>query len=535
MLRINEISVRLGAGEEEIKNSAAKTVGVSASDISFFEIYRESIDSRHKNDIRMIYSVNIEGCFDEERIAASFTKNKAFVCERYAYVPPENRRNSPFRPIIAGFGPAGMFAALILSEAGLRPIVLERGSDVDMRTSEVERFWRTGILNTDSNVQFGEGGAGTFSDGKLTTGIKDERCRFVLETFVRFGAPKQILWSSHPHIGTDKLKPLVKRMREEIIRLGGEVRFRSRLIDIYSSNGYLQGVSYTDENGSVVDIETDTLLLCIGHSARDTFEMLRKNGLKMEKKAFSMGVRIEHPQEMINRALYGKFWNDKRLGAANYKLSNHPPHGRGGYTFCMCPGGTVVCASSEEGGVVVNGMSEFARDGINANSAILVGVEPENVEGDGPLAGIELQRKIERSAFVLCGSSYSALSQRVGDFLGNVPSKSFGSVKPTVTTGAVPGDIRQVLPPFITSEIALAITAFNKSLPGFSLPDAVLTAPESRSSSPVRIVRDEFRQSSVKGIYPCGEGAGYAGGIVSAAVDGIKSAEQVLKDEIDDC
>ncbi|MCH5198487.1 MAG: hypothetical protein J1E34_06240 [Oscillospiraceae bacterium] len=535
MLRINEISVGIGASAEDIKQAAAKAINVSPSNITDFEIYRESIDSRHKNDIKMIYSVNVCVDLNEEKIASSFLPSKVSIAKKYVYSRPENRRNSVFRPVIAGFGPAGMFAALILAQAGLKPLVIERGNDVDKRTADVNGFWKTKLLNTDSNVQFGEGGAGTFSDGKLTTGIKDERCRFVLETFVTFGAPEQILWSSHPHIGTDKLKPLVKNMREEIIRLGGEVRFGCRLSDIYASNGYIQGISYTDKNGSVTDMETDTLLLCIGHSARDTVSMLYSYGIKMEKKAFSMGVRIEHPQELINRSLFGKFWNDKRLGAANYKLSNHPLHGRGGYTFCMCPGGTVVCASSEENGVVVNGMSEFARDGKNANSAILVGIEPENMEGESPLSGISLQRKIERTAFDLGGGAYSAPAQRVGDFLKNIPSKGFGSVAPTVTTGAFPGDIRKVLPDYITSEIALAIAAFDKKLPGFALEDAVLTAPESRSSSPVRIVRDEFRQASIKGIYPCGEGAGYAGGIVSAAVDGIKSAEQVLKDEIDDC
>jgi len=535
VLRINEISVWLGASSEDIKKEAAKIINVPPSDITDFEIYRESIDSRHKNDIKMIYSVNVSVDADEERIASPFLPSKVSIAEKYVYSSPENRRNSPFVPVVVGFGPAGMFASLLLAQAGLKPLVIERGNDVDSRTADVNGFWRTRRLNTDSNVQFGEGGAGTFSDGKLTTGIKDERCRFVLETFVRFGAPEQILYSSHPHIGTDRLKPLVKNMRQEIIKLGGEVKFGCRLTDIYASNGYIQGISYTDKNGSVTDMETDTLLLCIGHSARDTVEMLYKNGLKMEKKAFSMGVRIEHPQEMINKSLFGKFWNDKRLGAANYKLSNHPLHGRGGYTFCMCPGGTVVCASSEENSVVVNGMSEYARDGANANSAILVGIEPENMEGESPLAGIALQWSIEKAAFVLGGSDYSAPAQRVEDFLKNMPSKKLGGVAPSVTTGAVPGDIRRVLPGYITSEIALAITAFDKKLPGFALPDAVLTSPESRSSSPVRIVRDEFRQSSVKGIYPCGEGAGYAGGIVSAAVDGIKSAEQVLKDEIDDC
>ncbi len=534
MLRINEISVQLGASHEEIKNEAAKILGVSPLHILKLEIVRESIDSRHKYDIRMIYSVNAETDLDEPSIAASFLPNKVFVTSKYEYVLPDNRRTSKLRPVIVGFGPAGMFASYILSQAGLCPIVLERGSDVDTRISEVSRFWTQKLLNTDSNVQFGEGGAGTFSDGKLTTGIKDERCRYVLTSFVKFGAPEQILYSSHPHIGTDRLRPLVKNMRQEIIRLGGEVRFGCKLTALYTANGYIQGIAYADANGGSFDLETDTLLLCIGHSARDTFEMLHRAGLHMEKKAFSMGVRIEHPQELINKAMFGSFWNDPRLGAANYKFANHPPHGRGGYTFCMCPGGTVVCSSSENEMVVVNGMSEFARNGVNANSAILVGVEPEHIPGADPLSGIRLQREIERAAFSAGGGSYSAPAQTVIDFMNGTPSRRFGTVKPSCSTGAVPGDIRNVLPEPITSEIALAITAFDKKMPGFALPDAVLTAPESRSSSPVRIIRDELRQASVKGVYPCGEGAGYAGGIVSAAVDGIRSAEAVLADEPDD-
>ena len=534
MLRINEIHTPLGAGGEEIKTAAARQIGVPLKDITHFEIVRESVDSRQKNSIRMIYSVNVELDGDEESVAARFPQNKVSRCERYAYALPENRRRSKFRPVIVGFGPAGMFAALILARSGLSPIVLERGNDVDTRTADVYGFWKTRVLNTSSNVQFGEGGAGTFSDGKLTTGIKDSRCRFVLNTFHEFGAPEQILWSSHPHIGTDKLKGVVKNLRQEVIRLGGEVRFGCTLTDFYEANGYVQGVSYTDPTGATVDLETDCVLLCIGHSARDTVEMLYRRGVKMEQKAFSVGVRIEHPQKLINKALYGKWANDPRLGAANYKLANHPPHGRGGYTFCMCPGGTVVCASSEENRVVVNGMSEFARDGENANSAILVGIEPDWFSDDHPLSGIALQRQIESAAFLAGGGGYTAPAQLVGDFLKRVPSQKQGGVTPTCPTGVKFGDVRQVLPETVTDNIALAITAFDKKLPGFALPDAVLTAPESRSSSPVRILRDEFRQCSVKGVYPCGEGAGYAGGIVSAAVDGVKCAETVLADELDD-
>lgn len=535
MLRINEISVPLGADREQIVKAAASAVGIKPSDITCFEISRESIDSRKKNNIKMIYSVNIEIDGDERSVASHFSPNKVCFCEKYRYEMPECKRTSRFRPVIVGFGPAGMFSALILAHAGLCPIVIERGNDVDTRTKDVYGFWTSRRLNTASNVQFGEGGAGTFSDGKLTTGIKDGRCRYVLETFAAHGAPEQILYSAHPHIGTDKLAGVVKSIREEIISLGGEVRFSCCLKDIYKANGYIQGICFSDENGSDTDFETDTLILCVGHSARDTVQMLWSHGINMERKAFSVGVRIEHPQELINKSLFGKEWNNPLLGAANYKLANHPPHGRGGYTFCMCPGGTVVCASSEENRVVVNGMSEFARDGRNANSAILVGIEPEHFPSEHPLSGIELQRIIESKAFDLGGRDYTAPAQLVGDFLKGIPSKKLGEVKPTCTTGVSLGDIRGVLPKEVTDSIGLALVAFDKKLDGFALPDAVLTAPESRSSSPVRIVRDEFRQASIKGIFPCGEGAGYAGGIVSAAVDGIRTAEAVLSDCVDDC
>ncbi len=535
VLRINEISVPLDADYQTIKKEISGIINVPIEDIVEFEIARQSIDSRQRNNIRFIYSVNVTVNADENKILSRFPSSKVTLFERYEYSLPDNRRNSKFRPVIVGFGPAGMFAGLILANAGLNPLILERGNDVDTRTADVYGFWHSRKLNTSSNVQFGEGGAGTFSDGKLTTGIKDPRCRYVLESFTAFGAPEQILYSSHPHIGTDKLVDVVKNIRKEIIRLGGEVRFGCCLNDIYQANGYIQGFAYSNENGNIVEEETDCLILCIGHSARDTVHMLHSRGMNMEQKAFSVGVRIEHPQEMINKSLFGKFYNHPLLGAANYKLSNHSLHNRGGYTFCMCPGGTVVCASSEEEMVVVNGMSEYARSGPNANSAILVGVEPERFGSSHPLAGIEFQRNIEKAAYVFGGGDYTAPGQTVGDFLAGHGSEKLGKVIPTCPTGVCPTDIRKVLPSFVTDTVAESIVAFNKKLDGFALNDAVLTAPESRSSSPVRILRDEFRQSNIKGVFPCGEGAGYAGGIVSAAVDGIKCAEAVLADEIDDC
>ena len=531
MIRLNEIKMPLGATEEEVKIAAAKALKIKESSIKEFSLARRSIDSRKKDNIILVYSVDLETDLNEESVVASFPPNKAFVTKKYAYELPEAKRKFPLRPVIAGFGPAGMFAALTLAKAGLNPIVLERGADVDERTKDVNVFWTNRKLNTESNVQFGEGGAGTFSDGKLTTGIKDPRCREVFLRFAQFGAPAEILYSATPHIGTDKLKTVVKNLREEVIRLGGEVKFNTKLVDIITANGYVQGVSYENPDGTVSDIETDALILAIGHSARDTFELVHKKGLEITQKPFSVGTRIEHPQEHINKAQYGNMWNSPLLPAADYKLACHPPHGRGLYTFCMCPGGTVVAASSEDGGMVVNGMSEYARDKENANCALLVGIEPP-FDTDHPLAGMYLQRDIEQKAFKLGGGDYTAPAQLLGDFLKDTPSKKLGAVNPSCPTGVTMTDIRQVLPKKVTDTIAGAIYEFDKKLKGFNLYDAVLTAPESRSSSPIRICRDEFFQATrLRGLYPSGEGAGYAGGIVSAAVDGIRCAEAVLNGE----
>lgn len=532
MIRINEIKTALNGTYDDLLGGAAKALRISKRKILSLEIIKKSLDSRKKDNLFFVYSVDVTVDGDENEILAKSKNKKAAIVEPFTYVMPNNKRTSDLRPIVVGFGPGGMWAALTLARAGLRPIVLERGRDVDVRTADVNRFWTTKKLDESSNVQFGEGGAGTFSDGKLTTGIKDKLCRKVFLDFVEFGAPEDILWSWRPHIGTDKLVQVVKNIREEIKKLGGDVLFSCKLTDIIIANGVVHGVTYTDENGTAVDIETDSVILAVGHSAKDTVEMLWRKGIDVMQKPFSVGARIEHPREMIDRAQYGDFAGHPALGAADYKLANHSLHHRGAYTFCMCPGGTVVAATSDSGAVVVNGMSNYARDGENSNSAILVGVEPEDFGSEHPLAGFKLQREIEEKAFHAGGEDYTAPAQLVGDFLQNVKSSQLGSVNPSCATGVKLGDIRQVLPQKVTEAMAAAIVKWGTQLKGFDRPDAVLTAPETRSSSPVRIVRDEFYQSlKVRGLYPCGEGAGYAGGIVSAAVDGIRCAHAVLSDE----
>lgn len=530
MIRISEIKQPLSGTPDDLKKSCAALLKIDQSRIESLSLVRRSIDSRKKDDVHFVFTVDVAVNGSEEALVKKAHSSRVSISPVYSYEEPENRRVSNLRPVIVGFGPAGIFAALILSRAGLRPLVLERGRDVDTRTSDVQRFFSTRVLNTESNVQFGEGGAGTFSDGKLTTGIKSDFCRKVFLEFFAHGAPEEILYSGTPHIGTDKLTTVIRNMRQEILRNGGEVLFGAKLSDLILYNESVQGVRY-EQNGSVFDFETDTVILAIGHSARDTVEMLKRRGITMLQKPFSVGARIEHPREVIDRAQYGDFAGHPALPAAVYKLACHGAHERGAYTFCMCPGGTVISAASETGGVVTNGMSEFARDKENSNSAILVNVYPEDFPSSDPLAGIELQRQLERTAFRLGGGDYTAPCQTVGDFLKDQPSRRFGAVRPSFTTGVVPSDIRKCLPKKVTDTMAQAIVLMDKKLKGFALPDALLTAPESRSSSPVRIVRDDIMQSNMRGLYPCGEGAGYAGGIVSAAVDGIKCAHAVLRDE----
>ena len=533
MIKINEIKLSLDADDSELKSACAKILRCGESEIASIKIVKKAIASRKKDNIFFVYNAVVSVKGDEKSVIKHSRNNKVEAYEFPVYTQPELKRRSPLRPVVVGFGPAGFFAGLILARAGLKPIIIERGSDVDTRTAQVKYFWSNRILNTESNVQFGEGGAGTFSDGKLTTGIKNEFCDKVVEELISHGAPEEIGYSATPHIGTDRLGEVVKNFRNEIISLGGEVNFNTRLTDLIIANGHIQGISVITSDSKSEDIETDTVILSIGHSARDTVEMLYKRGLDIMQKPFSVGARIEHPREMIDKSQFGKYAGHPKLGAAVYKMACHYEHERGAYTFCMCPGGTVVAATSEDGQVVVNGMSEYARNGENSNSALLVNINTEDFESDHPLAGIALQRKIEKAAYALGGNDYSAPCQTVGDFLNNIPSKKLSFVKPTCATGVTPGDIRQVLPEKVTNIMAEAIVKMGKSLEGFDMPDAVLTAPETRSSSPVRIIRDDLYQSNIKGIYPCGEGAGYAGGIVSAAVDGIKCAHAVIVDEPD--
>lgn len=530
MIRINEIKLSLDEDESVLAEKAAKILKINKKYINALTIYKKSVDARDKDDIHFSYSVDVEIALDEKQITSKCKSPKVSLAKPYVYEIPENRRKSKYRPVIAGFGPAGMLAGIILAEAGLKPIILERGKDIDSRRRDVNEFWTKRRLNEESNVQFGEGGAGTFSDGKLTTGIKSPFIRKVLQELYEAGAPEEILYSSKPHIGTDRLETVVKNIRKKIERLGGEVRLESRLDRLIVYNGFVHGITYSNK-GKSVDIEADSVIMAIGHSARDTVEMLYHSGAEIIQKPFSVGARIEHPQSLINKAQYGRFAAHPKLGAADYKLSCHGLHERGAYTFCMCPGGTVVAAASEKEGVIVNGMSSLARDGENANSALLVGIEPRDFPSAHPLAGIYYQREIEHKAFELAGGDYRAPAQLVGDFLAGKESREIGDVTPTCPTGVTLTSLDECLPSKVSATMKSAIVEMDKKLHGFNLYDAVLTAPETRSSSSVRILRDEFCQCNIRGVYPCGEGAGYAGGIVSAAVDGIKCAHAVLSDE----
>ena len=527
MIRIRDISLPPDGDMARLVQAAARQLRISPNEIKQLDLKRRSVDARKKNDVRIIYTVDVAVKGREDKILKMAHCARASLAQDPVYHVPQPRSIPAQRPVIVGFGPAGMFAALVLSMAGLRPLVLERGQDAEARHAAVLEFWKTGTLDPECNVQFGEGGAGTFSDGKLNTGVKNERIGWILEQFAGAGASADILYDAKPHIGTDELVTVVQNLRETIIRYGGEVRFGVKVTGLVTEDGRVTGVRAA-QGGEEAVIPASCVLLAIGHSARDTFEALHAQGVPMEPKPFSMGVRIEHRQSMVNESQYGAFAD--RLGAADYKLNARFSDGTSAYTFCMCPGGKVVAAASEEGGVVTNGMSDFARDGENANAALLVTLTPEDFPGEGVLAGMEWQRQIEQAAFCAGGGDYRAPAQLVGDFLARRPSRALGAVRPTYRPGVQLCELHEVLPERITGVLEQAIPALDRKLHGFADPDAVLTAPETRSSSPVRILRDALRQSpGLRGLYPCGEGAGYAGGITSAAVDGLRCAEALIE------
>jgi uncharacterized FAD-dependent dehydrogenase len=527
MLRLTEIRLGLDHGEAELKAAILRALKISEAELLGYHVRRRGYDARKASDVVFVYTLDAE-VRDEPALLARFKHSphiRQAPDETYRY-PVQAPANLGTRPVIIGTGPCGLFAGLSLARMGFRPLILERGKEVRERSHDVWAFWRQRRFDPESNVQFGEGGAGTFSDGKLHTGIKDRgnHIKKILRDFVDAGAPAEILYISKPHIGTLRLVKVVENLRHEIVQLGGEIRFGSHVTDIAIENGAVRGVTLA--NGEV--IAADQVILALGHSARDTFEMLHRRGVHIEPKPFSIGFRIEHPQTLINRCRLGSAAAHPVLGAADYKLVHHCRNGRSVYSFCMCPGGQVVAATSEEGRVVTNGMSHYSRSEHNANAGIVVDITPADFGSDHPLAGIALQRQLEEKAFELGGENYNAPAQRVGDFLAGRPSTGPGSVIPSYTPGVTWTDLSPALPGFAIDAIREAIPVFDKTLKGFATDDAVLTAVETRTSSPIRIARDEnFESTNTKGLFPAGEGAGFAGGIISAAVDGMKVAEAV--------
>lgn len=555
MLRLSDLQLPLDHTDEELQTAILHKLGITVDELQSFSLFKRSYDARKKHKILLIYQLDVVLTDAAEKRVLEQFANQSFVRPspdtRYQFVtevtedfPSETQQ----RPIVIGFGPCGMLAALVLAQMGLKPIVLERGQEVRQRTKDTWGLWREGKLNTESNVQYGEGGAGTFSDGKLYSQVKDKRHlgRKVLTEFVKAGAPEEIMYVSKPHIGTFKLVTMVENIRNDIIALGGEIRFGSKVETIHrqtgegqlsekqlseNESGQITGVTITSASGERETLHSRHIILAIGHSARDSFQMLFEQGVYIEPKPFSIGFRIEHPQSVIDKARFGEQAGHPILGAADYKLVHHCKNGRSVYSFCMCPGGTVVAATSEEGSVVTNGMSQYSRNERNANSAIVVGIEPEKDYPEHPLAGIDLQRKLEATAYQLGGKNYYAPAQLVGDFLEDKPSTELGSVVPSYTPGVTLGDLSKALPEFAIAAIREAIPEFEKKIKGFSMADAVLTGVETRTSAPICIRRGkDFQNINTRGLYPAGEGAGYAGGILSAGIDGIKVAEAVALD-----
>jgi uncharacterized protein len=538
MIRLNEIKLPLAHPDTAIADAVVRTLGIQADELASVHIFKLSFDAR-KADLLQVYIVDVALSSDalEADVLQRFENNPHVrPTPDMAYKPvasvsllsPAQLKN---RPVVVGFGPCGIFAALVLAQMGFKPIVLERGKKVRERTKDTWALWRKNQLHPESNVQFGEGGAGTFSDGKLYSQIKDPRHlgRKVMQEFVKAGAPEEILVDAHPHIGTFKLVKVVENLREQIIALGGEVRFEQRVTDVQIENGQLHGLTVLDvATQQSYELPTQQAVMALGHSSRDTFEMLYERGVYVEAKPFSIGFRIEHPQSLIDRARWGRHAGHPLLGAADYKLVHHAKNGRAVYSFCMCPGGTVVAATSEVGRVVTNGMSQYSRNERNANAGIVVGITPEDFPSKHPLAGIELQRTLESAAYVLGGSTYEAPGQLVGDFVKGIASTALGSVEPSYKPGVKLVDLAAALPSYAIEAIREAIPAFGKKIKGFDLPDAVLTGVETRTSSPIKMTRgDDFQSLNVRGLFPAGEGASYAGGILSAGVDGIKVAEAV--------
>lgn len=533
MLRITELKLPLEHPPEAIKTAILKKLQITPQELINYTLFKRSYDARKKTDIHLVYIIDVETTKEEELIQRFEKDPHVQITPDMSYhfvaqAPP----NLNIRPIVIGTGPCGMFAGLVLAQMGFRPILLERGKKVRDRTVDTFAFWKNQAgLNPESNVQFGEGGAGTFSDGKLYSQVRDSHHygRKVLQEFVNAGASPEILYINKPHIGTFKLVGIVQNMRAKIESLGGEIRFQSRVDNINIENGQVQGVTLS----SGEYIPSQNVVLAVGHSARDTFEMVFNRGVYIEPKPFSIGFRIEHPQPLIDRCRFGDYAGNKILGAADYKLVHHCQNGRSVYSFCMCPGGLVVAATSEIGRVVTNGMSQYSRNERNANSGIVVGITPDDYPGH-PLAGIAFQRQLEEKAFQLGGSTYNAPGQLVGDFLADRPSTGLGTVTPSYAPGVHLGDLSHSLPDYAIAAIREALPAFDKKIKGFAMNDAILTGVETRTSSPIRIKRNENYQSiNTKGLYPAGEGAGYAGGILSAGIDGIKVAEAVALNILD--